>query len=54
MTTRWLANENNNGKISYEDNGSGPLVICIPSVGDLRAEYRFLAPGWWKPVTGWW
>jgi pimeloyl-ACP methyl ester carboxylesterase len=42
MVTRWL--ENDNGKISYEDNGSGPLVICIPSVGDVRAEYRFLAP----------
>lgn len=42
MTTRWF--ENDNGKISYEDNGSGPLVICIPSIGDMRAEYRFLSP----------
>jgi pimeloyl-ACP methyl ester carboxylesterase len=32
------------GKISYNDSGSGPLVICIPSIGDVREEYRFLAP----------
>jgi len=32
------------GKIAYEATGSGPLVICVPSMGDLRGEYRFLAP----------
>jgi len=32
------------GQIAYDDTGSGPLVICIPSMGDLRGEYRFLAP----------
>ncbi len=30
------------GKIAYDDTGSGPLVICVPGMGDLRAEYRFL------------
>ncbi len=32
------------GKIAYDDAGSGPLVICVPSMGDLRQEFRFLAP----------
>lgn len=32
------------GKISYDDQGTGPLVVCLPSLGDMRAEYRFLAP----------
>jgi pimeloyl-ACP methyl ester carboxylesterase len=32
------------GKIAYDDTGHGPLVVCIPSMGDLRSEYRFLAP----------
>lgn len=32
------------GKIAYELSGSGPLVICAPGLGDLRGEYRFLAP----------
>jgi pimeloyl-ACP methyl ester carboxylesterase len=34
-----------NGSIAYEDSGgSGPLVICVPGMGDLRQQYRFLAP----------
>ncbi|HMD88788.1 MAG TPA: alpha/beta hydrolase [Anaerolineaceae bacterium] len=32
------------GRIAYDDMGKGPLVLCVPSMGDLRAEYRFLAP----------
>jgi pimeloyl-ACP methyl ester carboxylesterase len=32
------------GQIAYDDAGAGPLVICAPSLGDMRAEYRFLAP----------
>jgi pimeloyl-ACP methyl ester carboxylesterase len=34
----------NGGTIAYDLTGSGPLVICVPSMGDLRGEYRFLAP----------
>jgi pimeloyl-ACP methyl ester carboxylesterase len=34
----------NGGQISCEETGSGPLVLCVPSMGDLRGEYRFLAP----------
>ncbi len=32
------------GTIAYDDEGNGPLVICVPSMGDVRAEYRFLKP----------
>jgi pimeloyl-ACP methyl ester carboxylesterase len=42
MTTQFL--EHQNGQIAYDDAGSGPLVVCVPSMGDVRAEYRFLAP----------
>ncbi|MBI3169331.1 MAG: alpha/beta hydrolase [Chloroflexi bacterium] len=33
-----------NGQIAYEVTGAGPLVVCVPSLGDVRGEYRFLAP----------
>jgi pimeloyl-ACP methyl ester carboxylesterase len=42
MATKFLTHEN--GKIAYDDAGSGPLVVCVPSMGDLRGEYRFLIP----------
>jgi pimeloyl-ACP methyl ester carboxylesterase len=42
MTTHFLAHQA--GRIAYDDTGNGPLVICVPSLGDVRAEYRFLAP----------
>jgi pimeloyl-ACP methyl ester carboxylesterase len=33
------------GQIAYDDSGgAGPLVICVPGLGDLRLQYRFLAP----------
>jgi pimeloyl-ACP methyl ester carboxylesterase len=32
------------GRIAYTDEGSGPLVIMVPGLGDLKEEYRFLAP----------
>ena len=32
------------GKIAYSIQGRGPIVVCIPSMGDLRDEYRFLVP----------
>lgn len=33
------------GRIAYEDTGGdGPLVLAIPGLGDLRSEYRYLAP----------
>lgn len=42
MTTQYLTHAG--GSIAYDDTGAGPLVICAPSIGDLRAEYRFLTP----------
>src|SRR6187402_2438823 len=32
------------GRIAYDVQGSGPLVVLVPGMGDLRATYRFLAP----------
>src|SRR5262245_9712314 len=32
------------GRIAYDLEGDGPLVVCLPGMGDLRATYRFLAP----------
>lgn len=32
------------GAIAYDDTGNGRLVVCAPSIGDVRAEYRFLRP----------
>ncbi len=42
MTTQFLTRPA--GTIAYDDTGHGPLVICAPSLGDVRGEYRFLAP----------
>jgi len=42
MTTKYLSQ--GNGTIAYDDTGNGPLVVCVPSMGDLRGEYRFLIP----------
>ncbi len=32
------------GRIGYEVDGHGPLVVLVPGMGDLRSAYRFLAP----------
>jgi len=32
------------GRIAYDEEGAGPLVVMVPGLGDLRGEYRFLAP----------
>jgi pimeloyl-ACP methyl ester carboxylesterase len=42
MTTQYL--QLRDGKIAYEESGSRPLVVCVPGMGDLRGEYRYLAP----------
>ncbi len=42
MHTQYLKYKN--GQIAYEVTGEGPLVVCIPSLGDVRSEYRFLVP----------
>jgi pimeloyl-ACP methyl ester carboxylesterase len=40
--TRWL--ERDEGRLAYSVDGAGPLVVCVPGLGDLREEYRFLTP----------
>lgn len=43
MQTKFL--QRPNGTIAFDDSGTpGPLVVCVPSMGDLRQEYRFLTP----------
>lgn len=42
MSTKYLGQQA--GRIAYDDQGDGPLVISVPSLGDLRSEYRFLTP----------
>jgi pimeloyl-ACP methyl ester carboxylesterase len=32
------------GRISFTDEGSGPLVVMVPGLGDVKEEYRLLAP----------
>lgn len=31
------------GCIAYDVTGDGPLVVCVPGMGDVRSVYRFLA-----------
>jgi pimeloyl-ACP methyl ester carboxylesterase len=42
METRYLTLAN--GRVAYDDQGTGAVVICMPGMGDIRAEYRLLAP----------
>ena len=42
MNTQYLKQEN--GEIAYDVTGEGSLIVCVPSLGDIRSEYRFLAP----------
>src|SRR4051794_23921263 len=36
--------QSDGGELACEVEGEGPLVVCAPGLGDLRAEYRYLAP----------
>jgi pimeloyl-ACP methyl ester carboxylesterase len=29
------------GRLAYDDQGDGPLVICLPGMGDLRSTFRY-------------
>ncbi|MBK5266664.1 MAG: alpha/beta hydrolase [Acidimicrobiia bacterium] len=43
MTTQQL--DLTGGTIAFDDSGgSGPLVVMLPGAGDVRDEYRFVAP----------
>ncbi len=32
------------GRLAYDVQGEGPLVVCLPAMGDLRSSYRHLTP----------
>jgi len=32
------------GTVAYEVAGNGPLIVCVPGMGELRSSYRFVAP----------
>jgi pimeloyl-ACP methyl ester carboxylesterase len=40
--TKYLARPE--GRIGYDVQGAGPLVLLVPGMGDLRSTYRFLGP----------
>lgn len=41
-STRYL--DRPEGKVAYDIQGEGPLVVLVPGMGELRSSYRFLAP----------
>ncbi|WP_374970599.1 alpha/beta fold hydrolase [Terrabacter sp. BE26] len=50
---QWM--ERPEGRIAYDTVGTGPLVICVPGMGELRGVYRStvpaLAAGGYRVVT---
>lgn len=42
MTVSYL--DRGDGRIGYDVRGNGPLVVCVPGMGDLRSVYRFTVP----------
>ena len=42
MTTLLLDREG--GRIAYDVQGTGPLVICAPGMGDIRQTFRYTVP----------
>lgn len=42
MTVSYL--DRGEGRIAYEVRGEGPLVVCVPGMGDLRSTFRFTVP----------
>lgn len=42
MSTNYL--NRSEGRLAYEVEGEGPLVVCLPGMGELRSVYRFMTP----------
>ncbi|MFY0665982.1 MAG: alpha/beta hydrolase [Natronospirillum sp.] len=42
VATEWLVIPE--GRIAFDDQGQGPLIVLLPGLGDLRQTYRFLTP----------
>ena len=32
------------GRLAYDVTGDGPLVVCLPGMGELRSSYRYTVP----------
>ncbi|TFB99267.1 MULTISPECIES: alpha/beta fold hydrolase [unclassified Cryobacterium] len=41
-STQYLARPE--GRIAYDLQGAGPLLVLVPGMGELRSSYRFLTP----------
>ena len=44
MDPSTLILERPDGRIGYDVTGEGPLVVCLPGMGELRSSYRFTVP----------
>jgi pimeloyl-ACP methyl ester carboxylesterase len=42
--TKTLMLDREGGRIAYDVQGAGPLVICAPGMGDIRQTFRYLVP----------
>jgi pimeloyl-ACP methyl ester carboxylesterase len=42
--TETLMLDRDGGQIAYDVQGTGPLVICAPGMGDIRQTFRYLVP----------
>ena len=42
IVTQYL--DRGEGRIAYDIQGAGPLVICAPGMGDIRQTFRYLVP----------
>jgi pimeloyl-ACP methyl ester carboxylesterase len=40
--TQWM--QRPEGRIGYDAEGTGPLVVCVPGMGELRSAYRETVP----------
>src|SRR4051812_1408833 len=40
--TQWI--QRPEGRIAYDTVGTGPLVVCVPGMGELRTAYRRTVP----------
>lgn len=44
MTNSTMFLQRPGGRVAYDVRGTGPLVVCVSGMGDIRATYRHLAP----------
>lgn len=44
MTSELHHLQRSDGRIAYDITGDGPVVVCVPGMGELRSSFRHLAP----------